>query len=83
MGRPAHTPGWFGTVKREEPWAEARQEFEPEQPCRCSPPQPLPHSAAGPAAPACTQEVESPPEGGATGPVFRCAYALVLCLCSG
>eukprot|EP00850_Spirogloea_muscicola_P018350 SM000167S02963 [mRNA] locus=s167:121988:122301:- [translate_table: standard] len=73
MGRPAHTPGGGGVRT-----GEAQ-----EQPCRCSPPQPPPHLAAGPTAPACAQEVESPPDGGTTGPVFRCAYALVLCLCSG
>eukprot|EP00850_Spirogloea_muscicola_P022130 SM000278S10017 [mRNA] locus=s278:18309:25667:- [translate_table: standard] len=74
MGRPAHTPeGGGGTRKHKEPWAREASG----QPCRCSPPQPPPHCAAGHAAPACAQEVESPPDGGATGPIFRCAYALI------
>eukprot|EP00850_Spirogloea_muscicola_P011437 SM000071S21061 [mRNA] locus=s71:100709:106497:+ [translate_table: standard] len=73
--------GWHGKA-RGALGAEVRQSVQAreaqEQPCRCSQPQPPPHSAAGPAAPACAREVESPPDGGATGLVFRCAYALVL-----
>eukprot|EP00850_Spirogloea_muscicola_P010390 SM000061S19217 [mRNA] locus=s61:114817:115948:- [translate_table: standard] len=73
---------WRGGVARgstKSLGAEARRQFNPH--CRCSPPQPPPHSAAGPAAQACAQEVESPPVGGATGPVFvsfGCADALTL-----
>eukprot|EP00850_Spirogloea_muscicola_P003699 SM000015S01199 [mRNA] locus=s15:481791:484319:- [translate_table: standard] len=68
--------GWHGKAQRAL-GAEAKRTVQAKQPCRCSPPQLPPHSAAGPAAPACAQEVESPPDGGATGPIFRCAFALV------
>eukprot|EP00850_Spirogloea_muscicola_P023383 SM000352S13431 [mRNA] locus=s352:76350:78800:+ [translate_table: standard] len=64
-----------GSGKHGEPWGQRLNSTSKPAASsgKAAPEQPPPHSAAGPAAPACVQEVESPPDGGATCPVFRCA----------
>eukprot|EP00850_Spirogloea_muscicola_P017386 SM000148S01063 [mRNA] locus=s148:227398:227736:- [translate_table: standard] len=87
MGRPCHTPGGgVARGKHYETWAETRQQFGPVK-LRSSLAAAAAAAAAAPscgaccgesALPACAQEVESLPDGGATWPVFRCAYTLEL-----